>query len=161
MSGKWLPGGCSSLPSIQWQRRYKHSTLLVLLSPSNPLLSAGTFPLAALVLPRAYLPHTLGFKHTFENMWLHSLTLCLLAVSTRQAVAQDNTVPQGTTLTTVVISEPTSDLRADATDPPYWLKDIQKQGIAAFNPNPQGYKVFRNVKDYGAIGKFLAWICVK
>lgn len=40
-------------------------------------------------------------------------------------------------------------------DAPYWLADIAHQGIAAFNQDPSGYKVFRNVKDYGARGKFL------
>lgn len=35
----------------------------------------------------------------------------------------------------------------------YWLSQIQRQGIVAFGSNPAGYKVFRNVKDYGAIGK--------
>ncbi|KAJ5503889.1 hypothetical protein N7463_006763 [Penicillium fimorum] len=39
-----------------------------------------------------------------------------------------------------------------AADTPYWLADIAHQGIAAFNPNPPGYTVFRNVKDYGAKG---------
>ncbi|KAJ5823632.1 hypothetical protein N7447_005972 [Penicillium robsamsonii] len=39
-----------------------------------------------------------------------------------------------------------------AADTPYWLADIAHQGIAAFNPNPSGYTVFRNVKDYGAKG---------
>ena len=34
----------------------------------------------------------------------------------------------------------------------YWLNDLSGKGIAAFNPNPAGYKVFRNVKDYGAKG---------
>lgn len=37
-------------------------------------------------------------------------------------------------------------------DAPYWLADIAHQGVAAFNQNPTGYKVFRNVKDYGAKG---------
>jgi glucan 1,3-beta-glucosidase len=35
----------------------------------------------------------------------------------------------------------------------YWLEDIQHQGRSAFNKNPNGYKVFRNVKDYGARGE--------
>ncbi|KAJ5169876.1 uncharacterized protein N7500_002659 [Penicillium coprophilum] len=39
-----------------------------------------------------------------------------------------------------------------AVDSPYWLADIAHQGIAAFNSNPPGYTVFRNVKDYGAKG---------
>jgi glucan 1,3-beta-glucosidase len=42
----------------------------------------------------------------------------------------------------------------------YWLEDIKHQGLASFNPNathlPFGwnstYQVFRNVKDYGAVG---------
>lgn len=39
-----------------------------------------------------------------------------------------------------------------AADASYWLASIAHQGIAAFNSNPSGYKVFRNVKDYGAKG---------
>lgn len=35
---------------------------------------------------------------------------------------------------------------------PYWLESIKHQGISAFHSNPAGYKVFRNVKDYGAKG---------
>ncbi|GAB7348730.1 hypothetical protein MBLNU459_g7467t1 [Dothideomycetes sp. NU459] len=34
----------------------------------------------------------------------------------------------------------------------YWLEDIKHQGIAAFNPDPATYQVFRNVKDFGAKG---------
>ncbi|KAF9648249.1 exo-beta-1,3-glucanase [Thelephora ganbajun] len=39
---------------------------------------------------------------------------------------------------------------------PYWLEKVKHQGIAAYNPDPTGYKVFRNVKDYGAIGDGVA-----
>ncbi|KAI1790568.1 exo-beta-1,3-glucanase [Ganoderma leucocontextum] len=35
---------------------------------------------------------------------------------------------------------------------PYWLQSIKHQGLAAFNANPSGYQVFRNVKDFGARG---------
>jgi len=35
---------------------------------------------------------------------------------------------------------------------PYWLEKIKHQGTAAYNLDPAGYKVFRNVKDYGAVG---------
>ncbi|KAG8819818.1 hypothetical protein FRC19_009502 [Serendipita sp. 401] len=35
---------------------------------------------------------------------------------------------------------------------PYWLTSIPHVGTAAFNPSPSTYKVFRNVKDYGARG---------
>ncbi|KAK4986613.1 hypothetical protein LTR66_007818 [Elasticomyces elasticus] len=34
----------------------------------------------------------------------------------------------------------------------YWLENINHQGIAAFNPSPSTYQVFRNVKDFGAKG---------
>ena len=34
----------------------------------------------------------------------------------------------------------------------YWLQNAKHQGIAAFNSNPSGYQVFRNVKDFGAVG---------
>lgn len=34
----------------------------------------------------------------------------------------------------------------------YWLNDLSGKGKAPFNPNPNGYKVFRNVKEYGAKG---------
>jgi hypothetical protein len=34
----------------------------------------------------------------------------------------------------------------------YWLANIKRQGQAAFNLNSTGYKVFRNVLDYGAQG---------
>jgi glucan 1,3-beta-glucosidase len=35
----------------------------------------------------------------------------------------------------------------------YWLSQIQRQGTVAYGSNSAGYKVFRNVKDYGAIGR--------
>ncbi|PIA94188.1 Glucan 1,3-beta-glucosidase [Cercospora beticola] len=34
----------------------------------------------------------------------------------------------------------------------YWMQAARHQGIAAFNSNPSGYQVFRNVKDFGAKG---------
>ncbi|OAL33190.1 hypothetical protein AYO20_07507 [Fonsecaea nubica] len=33
----------------------------------------------------------------------------------------------------------------------YWLSQIQRQGTVAYDSSP-GYKIFRNVKDYGAVG---------
>lgn len=33
----------------------------------------------------------------------------------------------------------------------YWMEEIAHQGRSSFNPDPN-YRVFRNVKDYGAIG---------
>ncbi|KAJ7261315.1 exo-beta-1,3-glucanase [Mycena haematopus] len=35
---------------------------------------------------------------------------------------------------------------------PFWMQSIKHQGIAAFNPDPSTYQVFRNVKDFGAKG---------
>lgn len=35
---------------------------------------------------------------------------------------------------------------------PYWLQNIGHLGTAAFNANPTGYQVFRNVKTFGAKG---------
>jgi glucan 1,3-beta-glucosidase len=32
------------------------------------------------------------------------------------------------------------------------MENINHQGIASFNPNPDNYTVFRNVKSYGALG---------
>jgi len=37
----------------------------------------------------------------------------------------------------------------------YWMNDMSGKGYAAFNPNPGAYKVFRNVRDYGAVGECL------
>lgn len=34
----------------------------------------------------------------------------------------------------------------------YWYETIAHQGISAFNANRATYKVYRNVKDYGAKG---------
>lgn len=34
----------------------------------------------------------------------------------------------------------------------YWMEDVQHQGISSFNSDPSAYKVFRNVKDFGAKG---------
>jgi glucan 1,3-beta-glucosidase len=44
-------------------------------------------------------------------------------------------------------------IEAASADTAYWLADIAHQGKAAFNSNPSGYTVFRNVKDYGAKGE--------
>lgn len=34
----------------------------------------------------------------------------------------------------------------------FWMETIKHQGYAAFNANPGSYQVFRNVKDFGAVG---------
>ncbi|KIM87551.1 glycoside hydrolase family 55 protein [Piloderma croceum F 1598] len=35
---------------------------------------------------------------------------------------------------------------------PFWMESIKHQGTSPFNPRPSSYKVFRNVKDFGAKG---------
>ncbi len=42
---------------------------------------------------------------------------------------------------------------------PYWLQNIKHQGTSAFNSNPGSYKVFRNVKDFGAVGNGVSRVC--
>ena len=39
-----------------------------------------------------------------------------------------------------------------AASDPFWMANIKHQGLAAFNSDPSGYQVFRNVKDFGAKG---------
>ncbi|KAK0210245.1 pectate lyase superfamily protein-domain-containing protein [Desarmillaria ectypa] len=39
-----------------------------------------------------------------------------------------------------------------STGEPFWLEVIKHQGSSPFNPNPGSYQVFRNVKDFGAVG---------
>ncbi|SPO35322.1 related to beta-1,3 exoglucanase precursor [Pseudozyma flocculosa] len=34
----------------------------------------------------------------------------------------------------------------------FWLEGVTHNGVAAFNANPAGYQVFRNVKSFGAVG---------
>jgi glucan 1,3-beta-glucosidase len=43
---------------------------------------------------------------------------------------------------------------ADVDGPEFWLESIAHQGISPFGPS--GYKVFRNVKDFGAKGEWTA-----
>lgn len=77
--------------------------------------------------------------------------------------------PTGTVLASVLAAEsssaaaglarPTSVAKIpekrDAANP-YWLENIAHLGKSAFAPDPSTYKVFRNVKDFGAKGR---WCC--
>lgn len=60
----------------------------------------------------------------------------------------------GPTGTAAAVLKTSSTTKVTATPTPaaYWLEQIKHQGIAAFNPSPSTYQVFRNVKDYGAKG---------
>ena len=53
------------------------------------------------------------------------------------------------------IARPTSVAKIparQAATTPYWLENIAHLGKQPFNPSPSTYKVWRNVKDFGAKG---------
>ncbi|KAF2107855.1 exo-beta 1,3 glucanase-like protein [Lophiotrema nucula] len=85
-------------------------------------------------------------------MRLLSALSCLLAAGAHAAVL--NPWQSGKIFRNTPIAPASSNLhelearQADG----YWLNDIKKQGIAAFNDNPAAYKVWRDVKAYGAKG---------
>ncbi|CBX90532.1 similar to exo-beta-1,3-glucanase [Plenodomus lingam JN3] len=62
------------------------------------------------------------------------------------------THPHGVTDLTGPHVKPDSKNGSSDSCAPYWLENVKHQGIASFNPNPDNYTVFRNVKDYGAVG---------
>lgn len=35
----------------------------------------------------------------------------------------------------------------------FWVEGVNHNGQVTYNPSPSSYKVFRNVKDYGAVGE--------
>jgi len=39
-----------------------------------------------------------------------------------------------------------------AASDPFWMQNIKHQGTSAYNSDPSSYQVFRNVKDFGAVG---------
>jgi glucan 1,3-beta-glucosidase len=70
---------------------------------------------------------------------------------------------QAVTRDEAVVAAP--EATGNSTCAPYWMENIKHQGVAAFNKNATtmqfnqngtyglaGYQVFRNVKDYGAVG---------
>lgn len=84
-------------------------------------------------------------------MHLYSFVLLILAVGIN--ASYDIPPVDELVLATPANSTMHEWLSAEA-DAPYWLESIAHQGVAAFNPN-LSYKVFRNVKDYGAKG--MSW----
>lgn len=64
-------------------------------------------------------------------------------------VAPYPTTSNGTSTYSTPLSTGTPELWSCA---PYWLEGIKHQGVAYFNPNPKSYSIFRNVKDFGAVG---------
>ncbi|KAF1959823.1 pectin lyase-like protein [Byssothecium circinans] len=81
-------------------------------------------------------------------MRLLSLVSCLLAVGAQAAVLPSPLEHDAATSAPRALQDSKLDARATT----YWYESIQKQGRAAFNANPSGYKIYRNVKDYGARG---------
>ncbi|KAH9945977.1 exo-beta-1,3-glucanase [Epithele typhae] len=41
-------------------------------------------------------------------------------------------------------------------DAPFWMESIKHRGIAPYSSDPASYQVFRNVKDFGAVGDGVA-----
>ncbi|KAL6706614.1 exo-1,3-beta-glucanase [Coniothyrium glycines] len=78
-------------------------------------------------------------------MRLPSLITCLWATAVQSAV-----LPTREPISDVV--EEQAPVQIAAITDGYWLNDLSGKGRAAFNANPGGYKVFRNVKEYGARG---------
>jgi glucan 1,3-beta-glucosidase len=110
----------------------------------------------------------LSCLYIFSNMRLPSLIVCLWAVGI-QGVSLCSLIPcvsrgsSGLRMPARVArqastndTEPTANLnsaQALAAFPDgYWLNDLSGNGRAAFNDNG-AYKVFRNVKEYGAKGE--------
>ena len=69
-------------------------------------------------------------------MLLALLTSLLGAISSATALGSSCSAPLGS--------------GSAAPSDPYWLQNIQHQGTAPYAPS--GYAVFRNVKDFGAVG---------
>ncbi|KAH7088292.1 exo-beta 1,3 glucanase-like protein [Paraphoma chrysanthemicola] len=88
-------------------------------------------------------------------MRLPSITACLWAAGVQGAAlapfARRDPISPAVEEPTTNIKNDVAQLAARAADG-YWLNDLSGKGYAAFNPNPGAYKVFRNVRDYGATG---------
>jgi hypothetical protein len=48
------------------------------------------------------------------------------------------------------VASPAPQAGGNAPATSYWLPSIQRQGVAAFGQ--PGYQIYRNVKDFGAVG---------
>jgi polygalacturonase len=94
-----------------------------------------------------------------------SLSVSSLALALGSVIASSAQVSytQPTTNSPTIAPYPTKPNGADTSSTPlststpgscapYWLENIQHQGLASFNPNPDNYTIFRNVKDFGARG---------
>ncbi|KAK3058591.1 hypothetical protein LTR09_000155 [Extremus antarcticus] len=100
----------------------------------------------------AAIPYTLAQHVHFEPPEVAAFTRSILSEYSMY------TAYAGPTGSISIATEPTAAPRAKivaaaaAPSCGYWMEDIKHQGYAAFNPNPSNYTVFRNVKDFGAVG---------
>ena len=76
---------------------------------------------------------------------------------TKNANYTNYKAPGNLTTASSNLTRPSFNTLVAVSDPPYWYADITHQGISAFNP---GYQVFRNVKDFGAMGKSPGFVCI-
>ncbi|KAF2263780.1 exo-beta 1,3 glucanase-like protein [Lojkania enalia] len=88
-----------------------------------------------------------------------SLLSCLFATGVYSAVlvypdgsGLDAATPTPDQVCAQSIHAGPDNLQARADNPPYWLADIEHRGISPFHENSAGYKIWRNVKEYGAKG---------
>ena len=79
---------------------------------------------------------------TFASLSLLLLSLCLDANAQWNATGNSSSGVPGSTVSS------TSNAST-----PFWLETIQHQGVAAFRKDST-YQVFRNVKDFGAKGRY-------
>ncbi len=76
---------------------------------------------------------------TTSLIFRYRLFRCFIGTASAEAIATEK-------------ARPKEAIAQDAACGSYWYEGITKQGISAFNPNPAGYQIYRNVKDFGAKG---------
>ncbi|CCA67681.1 probable glucan 1,3-beta-glucosidase [Serendipita indica DSM 11827] len=91
---------------------------------------------------------------TSSSTSVSTVTSTITVTST--SISSVSTVSTSTSSSTTATSSascstPLGNGIAGASDP-WWLQNMPHVGTSAFNPSPLSYKVFRNVKDYGAVG---------
>lgn len=96
-------------------------------------------------------------KHSLGNVFLTLLCVLPLALSLsigdRRVKARDfERQIRAFGSEDAQISARAADGNVTASAGTFWLSQIPHRGSAAFNADPAGYKVFRNVRDYGARG---------
>jgi hypothetical protein len=93
-----------------------------------------------------------SLTYTDDMRWSSVLSCALLVTGASASPKHTHKKPtvSPSASSSVAVSTPSTAPIKAATDPPYWLANIKHQGNAPFAAS--GYAVFRNVKDYGAVG---------